>query len=113
MIARVQLNCWEEKKCGREPGGNKISEFGVCPASIEKRTNGLNDGKCGGRACWAIVGTMCNGKVQGTYAAKLGNCLNCEHYKKVIVDQGALFVNSQQILACLNNVLIEEDSIKS
>ncbi len=28
----VRLNCWEIKKCERLIGGNKASEFGVCPA---------------------------------------------------------------------------------
>lgn len=27
----AKLNCWEFKKCGRETGGLKIKEMGVCP----------------------------------------------------------------------------------
>ena len=26
-------NCWEVKQCGRQPGGPKAGEFGVCPAA--------------------------------------------------------------------------------
>ena len=45
----VKLNCWEFMKCGRQPGGEKVDELGVCPASIEPRTDGTNSGKMGGR----------------------------------------------------------------
>ena len=48
-------NCWEFKKCGREPGGVKTAELGVCPAATTEKANGLNSGRNGGRACWAIA----------------------------------------------------------
>ncbi len=32
-----KLNCWDFKKCGRQSGGEKAHELGVCPASTEKR----------------------------------------------------------------------------
>ncbi len=76
-------NCWEAKQCGREPGGAKIEEFGVCPAAVAEKLDGVNEGKNGGRACWALAGTLCGGIVQGTFANKLANCLNCDHYKAV------------------------------
>jgi hypothetical protein len=44
-------NCWEFKKCGREPGSAKTAEFGICLAATETRTNGMNSGKNGGCAC--------------------------------------------------------------
>ncbi|MGE5174112.1 MAG: two-CW domain-containing protein, partial [Betaproteobacteria bacterium] len=28
-----KLNCWEHKKCGRQPGGHKVAELGVCPSA--------------------------------------------------------------------------------
>jgi len=27
-----KYNCWEFKKCGREPGGEKADRLGICPA---------------------------------------------------------------------------------
>jgi len=78
-----QQNCWEFKKCGREPGGAHVQEFGACPAATETRVDGVNGGKNGGRTCWAIAGTMCSGRVQGTYAAKMSSCQSCEFYKSV------------------------------
>jgi hypothetical protein len=98
----TKLNCWEFKKCGREPGGEKVAEMGICPAAVETRTNGVNHGKNGGRACWAISGTMCGGKVQGTYAVKIGNCLNCEFYQNVQREEKPRFETSAKILERLD-----------
>lgn len=67
----VLQNCWEIKKCGRERGGAKVKELGECVASTE----GL------GHSCWAIAGTLCGGKVQGTVAQKEQNCMACDVYK--------------------------------
>jgi hypothetical protein len=92
-------NCWEFKKCGRQPGGEKEQELGVCPVSTEPRVNGTHGGKNGGRACWLIAGTLCQGKVQGTFAQKLGDCLvDCEFYKMVKEEEGDNFEFSGNIL---------------
>lgn len=84
-----KTNCWEFKKCGREPGGIKSKELGVCPASLATAVNGVNSGTNGGRICWALTGTLCGGKVQGTFAQKLANCCECEFYKMVRQQEGA------------------------
>lgn len=97
----AKLNCWEFKKCGREPGGAKAAELGVCPAAVETRANGLNKGKNGGRACWAITGTLCGGKVQGSFAAKLGNCLKCDFYQLVGEEEGPNHESARDILSKL------------
>ena len=81
-------NCWEFKKCGRQPGGSRVAELGLCPASIEAGADGLNGGLKGGRICWALTGTLCGGKVQGTLAQKLAGCMKCEFYKLVRAEQG-------------------------
>jgi len=94
-------NCWEFKKCGREPGGMNVSKLGVCPAAIEKRAHGVNHGKNGGRACWALTGTLCGGVVQGTFAAKLANCMQCGFYKTVTAEEGRDFVAASKILAAI------------
>jgi len=79
-------NCWEFRKCGREPKGTRASELGACPSATESRVDGVNGGRNGGRTCWAIAGTMCGGKVQGTYASKIPNCHTCEFYERVHQD---------------------------
>jgi hypothetical protein len=43
----------------------------------------MNHGTNGGRLCWAVVGTLCGGKVQGTFAQKHVTCLACEFYMQV------------------------------
>ena len=83
----VKLNCWEYKKCGREPNGANVAELGVCPATIEIRANGMNGGINGGRVCWSVAGTLCEGMVQGTYASKLGFCLKCDFCRLVLEEE--------------------------
>ena len=95
----AKINCWEYKKCGRQPGGAKVAELGVCPASNNASANGIHEGKNGGRCCWVIAGTFCGGKVQGSYATKLANCIDCEFYKLVVKEAGAARVDSMELLA--------------
>jgi hypothetical protein len=66
------LKCWEFKHCGREEGGSKDLELGVCPAY----TQGAGD------ACWLIAGTLCGGTVQGRYAQKLEACVFCDFFQR-------------------------------
>lgn len=101
VMAMAKQNCWEFRKCGREPGGFKVNELGTCPAATEKRTDGINGGKNGGRACWAITGTLCGGKTQGTFANKVGNCLKCEFYQTVGAEEGPNQEGAKDILAKL------------
>ena len=65
------LNCWEIKKCERQKGGNKVNELGECIASKEEM----------GHSCWAVAGTLCGGKIQGTTAQKIGYCTSCGVYE--------------------------------
>ena len=96
-----KMNCWEHKKCGREPGGIKVHELGVCPASSEERLDGTHSGKNAGRACWIIAGSMCGGKVQGTFAQKYGNCVICDFFNKIKQEEGADFTLSSTLLKIL------------
>lgn len=88
-------------KCGLGPNGDKTESQGTCPAPKTKILNGLNGGINGGRACWAISGTFCNGKVEGKFASKVPTCLQCDFYKLVCREQGASFRGTAQILALL------------
>ena len=83
-----KLNCWEIKKCGREPGGEKTDDLGICPAAGDESSNGLNGGYNAGRICWAVAGTFCGGKVQGDFAKKLVSCTTCEVFKRVKEEEG-------------------------
>lgn len=86
------------KKCGREPNGSKAKELGICEAATCTKVNGVKNGKNGGRICWAITGTLCGGKLQGTFAAKIANCLQCEFYKKVQKEEGSNAAKPKDIL---------------
>ena len=97
----MKQNCWEFKKCGREPGGGKSKELGICPATTKRQLHGVNDGVNSGRTCWAVGGTLCGGEVQGSFAAKLGNCLNCDFYSRVRSEEAGKFVTSKEILKIL------------
>jgi hypothetical protein len=78
-----KLNCWEFEKCGREPGGAKVTEHGICPAATDTTVNGINEGTMGGRICWAIAGTFCHEKVKGKFAKDKFSCMSCDFFKLV------------------------------
>ena len=96
-----KMNCWEVKKCGREQNGLKSVEFGVCQAAVEQRLDGIHGGKAAGRACWAVSGTLCGGRIQGTFAKKYGNCEKCDFYKLVRKEEGLSYVYSPSLIAKL------------
>lgn len=80
---KKKLNCWDVKKCGRQPGGDKVEELGVCPVAEETRADGIHGGENGGRCCWAIAGSLCKGERQGSYTEKFGDCHHCDFYETV------------------------------
>ena len=70
------MNCWDFKKCGREAGGAKAKELGVCPAYPTH-----------GKHCARVAGTLCGGKVQGSFAMKVASCMQCDFYKSADYDR--------------------------
>ena len=85
----VKLNCWEFKKCGRQPGGDKARDLGICPVATQPELNGAHGGRNAGRACWVVAGSLCGGKIQGTYAQKLHNCWTCDFMKAVKLEEAS------------------------
>jgi predicted Ser/Thr protein kinase len=83
MNDKKKQNCWEYHHCGREPGGKKVSELGLCPAAVDDSYSGINSGINGGRFCWAVAGTLCGGKVQGSFAEKRSSCITCDFFRMV------------------------------
>ena len=90
---KKKINCWEFKNCNREPNGVKVETLGVCPASEDIEPNGVNDGENGGRMCWAVAGTLCYGRVQGSFAQKEESCRDCDFYKLVQGEEGKFFIH--------------------
>jgi hypothetical protein len=70
------VNCWEFMNCGFERGGERTRDVGTCPAHPEH-----------GRHCARVAGTLCGGKIQGTFALKLASCLQCDYYKSPYYDK--------------------------
>lgn len=66
-VPEVRMNCWEFKRCHRERS---------CPAFPDH-----------GHHCARVAGTLCGGKVQGAFATKLVNCMECDFYKSAHYDK--------------------------
>jgi len=90
MWDKAKLNCWELMKCGREPSGKKADELGICSAAEEKKADGIHGGINGGRACWAIAGTLCGGETQGSFAVKISGCRECDFYQQILKEEEAI-----------------------
>lgn len=87
---KPRQNCWEFKKCGREPGGANAASKKTCPAAEDASLNGLNFGKNGGRICWAVAGTFCGEEEPiGEFAAQMLSCMDCDFFKKVLAEEGS------------------------
>ncbi|MDK9708564.1 MAG: protein phosphatase 2C domain-containing protein [Desulforhopalus sp.] len=78
-----KINCWQYKKCGREPGGCMADKDGICPAAAETALNTFNNGVNAGRSCWLVAGTFCDQQIMGTFAEKIDTCKNCSFYQRV------------------------------
>jgi signal transduction histidine kinase len=64
--------CWEALRCGR--AGDDVAD--PCPAWPHF-----------GRACWAVAGTLCEGKVRGTQANILGDCGDCGFFRETVLKE--------------------------
>ena len=75
--------CWEAKKCDNT----------ACPAYRNR----------GALRCWEVAGTLCRGKIQGSFAKKLGDCHLCEVYRLAranpVMDLGETFNTMIAILS--------------
>jgi signal transduction histidine kinase len=65
----AKAKCWEFLKCGIEEDKER-----TCPAYPDY-----------GRICWAVAGTLSEGKTQCIYAYKIGDCRKCEFYQRIVV----------------------------
>lgn len=92
------LNCWEFMHCGREPGGAKVEELGTCPATVDSEVHGIYHGINGGRVCFAVLGTLCGGEIQGDFAAKWAECSQCDFYQIVAKEEGTSLEKAAALL---------------
>jgi hypothetical protein len=75
-------------KCGREIGGDRAVELGICPVSSEFSADGLNGGVNGGRICWIMDKNGCNNKVM----QRADFCFQCEFRYRVMNEEGLINV---------------------
>jgi hypothetical protein len=80
------LNCWQFKKCGREPGGKNVLEYGVCLIPVEIGLDGTNNGKNGGRSCWMQREYACEEIMRTCNVQEIRECRQCDFYKIVKED---------------------------
>lgn len=81
-------NCWEFKKCGREPGGANVERLGVCSVTTETDLDGTNGGKNAGRACWVVISDF--------YYKDPKECYECDFYKLVMDERKRFYSNSRK-----------------
>ena len=77
------MNCWEFKKCGREPGGENTQKLGVCRAAIESKFNNINNGKNSGRYCWKVKVSEDNHNSSNKTLSAIMTCIECDFFMKV------------------------------
>ncbi len=96
----VKINCWEFKKCGRQPGGENVADFGLCAAATTEIMDGVHGGVKAGRACFAVVGTPC-GELKTAENATHGthNCISCSFYHMLKNEEGQEFITARDLLA--------------
>ncbi|GBE03196.1 MAG TPA: GGDEF domain-containing protein [Nitrospirae bacterium] len=71
--------CWEKKECKKDD----------CPIYNQKEE----------LRCWQVAGTYCGGNIQGQFADKYQNCMQCDVYK------AACPTNAERIGEGVNNLL--------
>jgi len=99
VTARRRLNCWEYQGCERGPGGRKSANGEQCPASTAEALDGRNSGKNGGRACWVVPGTLCDGMVSGPFEEKYHECRKCAFHARVQIEEGLELEPNTELLA--------------
>ncbi|MGE5892658.1 MAG: two-CW domain-containing protein [bacterium] len=86
-----KLNCWEFKKCGREEGGRKAAQLGVCKTATYVSAHGINEGINGGRICWVIAGTYGRYKTELASCSSVlagSSCMECDFHHMVLKEEG-------------------------
>lgn len=79
-----KINCWEFKQCGREPGGKRVDELGVCPVAVEASVDGMKSGKNGGRVCWVVKNLL---ELSMEDNSSYEKCNECGFFKLVMEEE--------------------------
>ncbi len=77
----MKQNCLEFKKCGREPSGAKVKKFGICPASTDKRLDGVTVGRIPGVPVGSSPGLIAK-EIKANLLRNLGTVKNATFITK-------------------------------
>jgi hypothetical protein len=80
-----------------------VGELGECPTVRAFGAHRINDGINGGRACWAIAGTFCQGTVQGSSIDKIRGCANCDFFESVAQEEAKRLVPVPRIFEIMSS----------
>ncbi len=83
--------CWEEMKCDNSN----------CPSYESENLR-----------CWQISGTFCEGRLQGEFAKKFGDCQKCRVYKKAI-EKDVVFQIGEDFNNLMFHLKLKEDSLRN
>lgn len=83
-------NCWDFMKCGRGPGGDKVSKEAICPVAAEAAAHTLNGGINGGRLCWIIAESNGGENIRCSVNHNKNSCFSCQFRFKVNSEEGLL-----------------------
>ncbi len=103
MAAAKKLNCWEYQGCGFDADRNGETDSCGCPSVAESALDGANGGLNGGRSCWVIEGTMCDGDAAGDFEEKARTCRKCAFMQRVAVEEGLDFVDGEALVSIYKN----------
>lgn len=102
-MASRKLNCWEYQGCGFDVSHNGGTGSCACPSVTASAMHGANGGHNGGRSCWVIEGTMCDGDVAGDFEQKARTCRKCAFMQRVAVEEGLDFVDGSDLVSIYKN----------
>ncbi len=96
QMNKRKLNCWEYKKCGREPGGVNARTSGVCVSATNTSMHEINGGINGGRVCWLVAGTYGKSRAEmaDCIASKaISSCYQCDFHSQVLSEEGFIITD--------------------
>ena len=99
----MKTNCWEFKKCGREPEGRNNGASGTCPVATDERLDGVHGGKNAGRACWALRSTLSRNNTPENFIQRFKDCHACDFFKVVVKEEGSGFIFTVKLHERLKN----------
>ncbi len=101
-VIMKKQNCWEFMKCGKGASRDGRRRKQTCPAALEERLDGVNEGKNAGRSCWVVSGTLGRNGNQGSIAGKIATCGGCDFFNLVMREEYPNIVPISSLLARLN-----------